>query len=203
MVCHEWPPCVCWKPVTVTMHGPERDRVKACRRRGTGIAALLAATLAVAAVPAAAQGEFGASLTRPHAIDRGGQRRYAPYIDRIARKNRLDAALVHAVISAESGYDPQAVSPKGAMGLMQLMPATARRFGVEDPFDPVANIEAGTRYLRLLINRFRNIRLALAAYNAGENVVSRYRNTVPPYGETRRYVVRVLQFYMYYQRNGA
>ena len=75
---------------------------------------------------------------------------------------------------------------------MQLMPDTAERFGVRDPFDPVANINAGTRYLRVLINQFKNIRLALAAYNAGEGVVKRYRNSVPPFHETRRYIVRVL-----------
>ena len=133
-------------------------------------------------------------------INRANRTRYTPDISRIAKRHQLDPALIHAVISAESGYDPQAVSPKGAMGLMQLMPATAERFGVRNAFDPIANINAGTRYLRVLINRFKNIRLALAAYNAGESVVTRYRNSVPPYQETRQYIVRVLNYYMYYRQ---
>ncbi len=133
-------------------------------------------------------------------INRANRTRYTPEISRIAKRHQLDPALIHAVISAESGYDPQAVSPRGAMGLMQLMPATAERFGVRNAFDPIANINAGTRYLRILINRFKNIRLALAAYNAGESVVSRYRNSVPPYQETRQYIVRVLNYYMYYRQ---
>ena len=142
---------------------------------------------------------FQKSLKQPHKINQANKKRYSPDIQRIAKKYRLDPALIHAVISAESGYNPNAVSSKGAIGLMQLMPATARRFGV-DPYNPVANITGGARYLRLLLNRFKNISLVLAAYNAGEGAVKRYRNTIPPYPETRRFVVRVIHFYMYYRR---
>ncbi|MDX1654917.1 MAG: lytic transglycosylase domain-containing protein [Candidatus Competibacteraceae bacterium] len=136
----------------------------------------------------------------PHPINETNRSRYSSAIERAARRQRLDPALVHAVISAESGYNPRAVSSKGAMGLMQLMPATARLYGVDDPFDPVANIEAGTRYLRRMVDRFKNLSLALAAYNAGPGAVARYRNTIPPYLETRRYVVRVTNFYIHYRQ---
>ena len=105
---------------------------------------------------------------------------------------------LHAVISAESGYNPNARSPKNAQGLMQLIPATARRFGVNDPYDPIENLHGGARYLRWLLDLFTDLRLALAAYNAGEGAVQRYGNTIPPYPETRTYVQRVLEFYRYY-----
>jgi soluble lytic murein transglycosylase-like protein len=119
---------------------------------------------------------------------------YRRDIVRIARKYRLDPVLIQAVISVESAFDPNAVSHKGAMGLMQLMPATAQRFGALDPYDPLLNIDAGTRYLRLLLEQFGDVRLALAAYNAGEGAVMRY-GTIPPYRETREYVVKVLHHY--------
>jgi hypothetical protein len=115
---------------------------------------------------------------------------------------RLEPALMHAVISAESSYNPWAVSPKGAMGLMQLMPGTAERFGVSNPYDPVANMHGGARYLRWLLDRFNDPRLAVAAYNAGEGAVQKYGNQIPPYQETQTYVVRVLDFYQRY-RTGA
>jgi len=145
---------------------------------------------------------FRNSLKKPLKINKSNQKRYAPHIERIARQNKLEPALVHAVISAESGYNPRAVSPKGAMGLMQLMPGTARRFGVQDAFDPVSNIKGGARYLRVLLDQFKNIKLVLAAYNAGENAVIRYRNNIPPYDETRTYVFRVINFYLYYRAMG-
>jgi soluble lytic murein transglycosylase-like protein len=112
----------------------------------------------------------------------------------------LEPALLHAVISAESGYDPQARSPKGAWGLMQLMPNTTQRFGVSDAADPTANLQGGARYLRWLLDLFKDSRLALAAYNAGEGAVQRYGHTIPPYPETRTYVRRVLEFYQQYRR---
>jgi soluble lytic murein transglycosylase-like protein len=99
--------------------------------------------------------------------------------------------LVHAVIQVESGYDERAVSRTGAKGLMQLMPETARRFNVSDPFDARQNIEGGVRYLRQLLDQFP-LKLAVAAYNAGESAVRRFRG-VPPYAETRGYVARVLR----------
>jgi soluble lytic murein transglycosylase-like protein len=138
-------------------------------------------------------------VKKPFRVNKANQKLYTPAIDRIAKKHRLDPALVHAVISVESGYNPRAVSPKGAMGLMQLMPATAERFGVKDPYDPTSNIDGGVRYLRWLMKHFKNPRLAVAAYNAGENAVKQYKNTVPPYPETQHYVIKVLNLYMYYR----
>jgi len=119
------------------------------------------------------------------------QTKFNPIIVAAAKKFDVDAALVSAVIKAESDYNPRTVSHKGARGLMQLMPATARRFGVSDSFDPVANIHAGTRYLRWLLNKFEgNADLAVAAYNAGEGNVWKY-NGVPPFRETVQYIKRV------------
>ena len=126
---------------------------------------------------------------------RRNQRRYASLIDRIARKYRLDRALVHAVVKAESAYDPEAVSTKGAVGLMQLMPGTARRYGVHDRYDPLQNLHGGGRYLRDLLFQFNDVVLALAAYNAGENAVINNGNRVPPYSETHTYIRRVLTYY--------
>jgi len=116
--------------------------------------------------------------------------RFGSLIDQAARENRLDSALIRAVIRAESNGDPQAVSPVGAKGLMQLVDSTARDMNVRDPFDPAENIRAGSRYLRQLIDRFGNLKLALAAYNAGPANVERHGG-VPPFAETREYVRRV------------
>lgn len=137
---------------------------------------------------------------KPFGIDHTNRQRFAQDIAHIASKYQLEAALIHAIISAESAFNPTAVSSAGAMGLMQLMPATAERFGVHDPFDPVANIQGGARYLRFLLDEFQNLNLALAAYNAGEGAVMRYGNTIPPYEETQTYVSRVLRFYDHYRR---
>lgn len=121
---------------------------------------------------------------------------FSPLIDAAASKYSLDPGLLHAVIRAESGYNPEAVSNKGAAGLMQLMPATADRFGVRDRFDPEENIEGGARYLSTLIDMFEaDIKLAVAAYNSGENTVKRFGNQIPPIPETQDYVVRVLRNY--------
>ncbi|MGF1608147.1 MAG: transglycosylase SLT domain-containing protein [Kiloniellales bacterium] len=129
--------------------------------------------------PAPAQAEFG----------------LAAIAETLARKHGLQPELVHAVILAESRYNAGALSHKGAMGLMQLMPATASRYGVGDPWDPSDNIDGGVRYLRDLMKQFRDLDLVLAAYNAGEQAVARYGNQVPPFAETTVYVERVKAFY--------
>ena len=118
-----------------------------------------------------------------------------------ARQKNLDPALINAVIKVESDFDPQAVSKAGAMGLMQLMPATAATLRVRDPFDPHENIAAGTRHLSDLLNRFDgNLTLALAAYHAGESRVRRY-GTIPPIEQTHRYVKKVMAAYRLYQQD--
>ncbi|MFQ5665888.1 MAG: lytic transglycosylase domain-containing protein [Candidatus Binatia bacterium] len=126
----------------------------------------------------------------------GGVRRraYDKIIREAARRHGLDVALVKAVIRAESDFVPRAVSPKGALGLMQLMPATARRRNVWRVFEPRQNVEGGVSHLRYLLDRYGgNLRLALAAYNAGEQAVDKYGG-VPPYPETWQYLTRVLRF---------
>jgi hypothetical protein len=118
---------------------------------------------------------------------------YASLIDRAAATHGVDPKLVRAVIQVESAYQHRARSPKGAMGLMQLMPATARQYSVRNPYDPAANIDAGIRHLKSLLQRFP-LRLAIAAYNAGPGAVERFRG-IPPYPETRMYVSRVLKLF--------
>lgn len=126
--------------------------------------------------------------------------RYAKHIQDAARITKLEPALIHAVISAESGYNPFARSRKGAAGLMQLMPETARRYGVTNRLDPAQNIQGGARYLRDLVRMFNNdLQLAVAAYNAGENAVVKYGNRIPPYSETMTYVPRVMTYYKKYR----
>jgi soluble lytic murein transglycosylase-like protein len=116
---------------------------------------------------------------------------YGAIIDKVSAEQGVNARLVRAVIQVESGYQERARSPKGAMGLMQLMPETARHYAVSDPYDPAANIEAGSKHLKALLERFP-LALALAAYNAGETAVQRFRG-IPPYEETRAYVSRILE----------
>jgi soluble lytic murein transglycosylase-like protein len=129
--------------------------------------------------------------TRPIAVWTARER-YEPYIQEHATRQALRPELVRAVIQVESGFNPRARSSKGAMGLMQLMPATARELGVYDPYDPYENIRGGTIYLRRLIDRYEgNEELALAAYNAGSTAVDRYGRVVPPYRETREYVRKI------------
>ena len=120
----------------------------------------------------------------------------APLIARAAMASQLRPALVHAVVRAESAYLSDAVSSAGAVGLMQLMPGTAERYGVTDRTDPEQNLRGGTEYLRDLLEMFDNdLQLALAAYNAGENAVIRYGRKIPPYKETQGYVRKVIRFY--------
>lgn len=117
---------------------------------------------------------------------------YEPLVIEHASRHAIRPELVRAVIQVESGFNPLARSPKGAMGLMQLMPQTARELGVDDPYDPAQNIGGGTKYLRQLLNRYDgDEQLALAAYNAGAGAVDRYGRAVPPYRETRDYVKKV------------
>jgi soluble lytic murein transglycosylase-like protein len=130
--------------------------------------------------------------TRPSIAERG--RAYDELIDAHAHMNGLRTDLVRAVVQVESGFNPYATSPKGAVGLMQLMPATIQRYGVKNPFNPVENVRAGVAYLRHLLDRYQdNEELALAAYNAGPGAVDRYRQTVPPYRETKNYVAQINQ----------
>ncbi len=117
---------------------------------------------------------------------------YDRFIEEAAARHGVSAELVRAVIRAESNFDPRAVSPRGAQGLMQLAPGTARDLGIANPFDPRQNIQGGVRYLRMLLERYDgNVALALAGYNAGPTAVRRHRG-IPPYRETRGYVRKVL-----------
>ena len=127
---------------------------------------------------------------------KGPMTNYEDLIVKASERYRVDSALVKAVIKAESNFNHRAVSPVGARGLMQLMPATAASLQVQDSFHPENNIDGGVRYLRYLMNLFNgNLPLVLAAYNAGENTVLRYNNRIPPYQETQTYVRRVLDYF--------
>ncbi len=131
----------------------------------------------------------GLKVTRP---PDGRSARFDPIIDERATAEGVSADLVRAVIQVESAFNPQAVSPKGAIGLMQLMPATASELGVVNPFDPAQNIGGGIKYLKQLLSRYdQKVELALAAYNAGPGAVDKYGQRVPPYQETRDYVKKI------------
>jgi soluble lytic murein transglycosylase-like protein len=122
--------------------------------------------------------------------------RYDSIIERAALSASVEPNLLRAVIVVESGFNSRAVSKRGAIGLMQLMPATATRFGVSNPYDPLQNVHAGARYLKFLMDRFgQDVGLALAAYNAGEEAVNRNGNHIPPFTETMAYVPRVMKIY--------
>jgi soluble lytic murein transglycosylase-like protein len=128
--------------------------------------------------------------------------KFEDFIISASARHSIDADLIRAVIKTESDFNSNARSSKGAMGLMQLMPDTARQHNVLDAYNPLENIEGGARHLRLLLSRYRgNLELSLAAYNAGINAVERYGG-IPPYAETRQYVRRVLHFYDGYREPG-
>ena len=183
-------------------------------------AAVLLVAIAADAPPAMAADQTGTgyrlSIPQPDAFRLGGGRGSGskppisaqladkPFTEQIhsaARDAALDPALVHAVIHVESGYNPAARSPKGALGLMQVMPETAARYGIRNPARSIeANLSAGTRYLHDLMAMFDGrLELALAAYNAGENAVRRYGHRIPPYRETEHYVPAVLAKYREWQ----
>jgi len=122
---------------------------------------------------------------------------YDGLIGLTAREQRVQPALVKAVIAAESNFDPGAISRKGAQGLMQLMPATAEQLGIDDPLEPTDNVRGGTRYLRSMLDRYGDLSRAIAAYNAGPTAVDHYGG-IPPYRETQDYVNRVLTYYRAY-----
>lgn len=154
-------------------------------------------------------GSKGNKLTRPsgnkwtRAVLKKRRDKLEPVISRVARENSIKPDLLHAVIRVESAYNVKALSPKGAQGLMQLMPQTAKSYGASDPFDARQNISAGARYLRYLLKRYnQNLELALAAYNAGETAVDKYGKKIPPYPETRNYVKKVMMFYTDKSRTG-
>ena len=130
---------------------------------------------------------LGRAILEPPAIPD----RFREMISRSAKAHGVDPRLVHALIQVESGYHTRAASPKGARGLMQLMPATGRQYGALDLFDPAINIDAGVRHLKALLSRYE-LPLALAAYNAGQGAVDRFRG-IPPFKETQNYVTRVLR----------
>lgn len=139
----------------------------------------------------------GLETPAPGKVSGSNKRKLKPMIDGIAKKRGIDKDLVHAVIAAESGYNPNAVSPKGAIGLMQVMPATAGDYGIDsadDLFDPKTNVETGTRHLKRLLKKYKNIHHAVMAYNAGEGTLDRTRGAVT-YSETRTYALRVINNY--------
>jgi soluble lytic murein transglycosylase-like protein len=124
------------------------------------------------------------------------KKKFSPFVTQAAKKYSIDAKLLHAVIRTESAYNEKAISSAGAMGLMQLMPATAKRYGVSNRKDAKQNIDGGAHYLKDLLKMFNsNLKLVLASYNAGEGAVKKYNNTIPPYPETQNYVRKVLAFY--------
>jgi soluble lytic murein transglycosylase-like protein len=136
----------------------------------------------------------GYEIPRPGTTSEANRRRLAADVGRVAREHRLEPALVQAVIAAESGFNPVAVSGDGAVGLMQILPATASDYGSVDLCDPVANLETGAAHLARLLRQYRNISHALAAYNAGEGSMQKQRRRVT-YLETRKFVVRAIEYY--------
>jgi soluble lytic murein transglycosylase-like protein len=168
--------------------------------------ALIALTILVWGLLSPAGGAIASAETSaletppPGKISVSNKRKLQPMIDAVAKGHGVDKDLVHAVIAAESGYNPSAVSSKGAIGLMQVMPATAADYGIDssdDLFDPKTNVKVGTRHLKRLISKYRSIGRAVAAYNAGEGALE--SNKAMTYPETRRYSVQVINLYRRYK----
>lgn len=154
-----------------------------------------AASMAAYRTPEMQMGLRGSERIKPREATTTGK--MAPFEDVIraaARREGVDENLVKAVVEAESSFNPKAVSPAGAKGLMQLMDGTAKALGIEDPFDPVANVKGGVEFLRSMLDKFGSISLALAAYNAGPGAVEHYGG-VPPYSETKAYVDKVIRLH--------
>ncbi|MFW6049682.1 MAG: lytic transglycosylase domain-containing protein [Myxococcota bacterium] len=172
----------------VAVRGTKKERAKPVKSKKVALAASRSRA-----------GRTGASAG-PAPAER--QRMFDGFLAQAARLYQLPVAFLRAVVKVESGFNPEVVSHRGAMGLMQLMPRTAAAMGVQNPFDPRQNIFGGSRYLRILANKFNgDLVLTIAAYNAGDGAVARYRG-VPPYRETRRYVQRVLSHYYRYRQQG-
>jgi soluble lytic murein transglycosylase-like protein len=159
--------------------------------RSTVVGARTVSPQVVAPVVVAPYSPEAEAEAAPRKAPAGPVRNIDEAVERIAAQHQLPAQLIHSVIQVESNYNPNAISSAGALGLMQLIPSTARRFGVNNVFNPVENIQGGARYLRYLLDLYKgNYPLALAAYNAGEGAVARYGG-VPPYRETQNYLVSV------------
>lgn len=185
------------RTLSVRSHRVEGDRMVLALRGGGEVvcAASLVARIEPDEVPwDEGEAEAVAPAARPEvaAAGDGAVEMVDALIQRLARHHGVDPGLVHAVVAVESAYRPGARSPRGAMGLMQLMPAVATQYGVGDPYEPRANLEAGIRHLKALLGRY-DLRTALAAYNAGEGAVQRHGG-MPPFPETRAYVARILQY---------
>lgn len=145
----------------------------------------------------------GSNTGSPFAKCSKAECKFNSIVARASKRYQVEPALIKAIIMAESGYNPRAVSNKGAMGLMQLMPVTAAELGVEDVFNPEHNINGGVRYYKKLLKRLNgDVELALAAYNAGIQTVKKYRG-VPPYKATRHYIKKVFHYYRLYKKTGA
>ena len=157
---------------------------------------------ALAAAGVSCELPAGFEAPRPGTVSEANRRKLTADIDRIAGRHRLEPALVHALIAAESGFNPVAVSVDGAIGLMQLLPGTAADYGEVDLCNPVANVETGTAHFARLLRQYRNISHALAAYNAGEGSMQKQRRRVT-YLETRKFVVRAIDFYWRYRGKTA
>jgi soluble lytic murein transglycosylase-like protein len=183
------------RSMSVASHRIEGDRVIVALRGGGEMSfdRTLIAKITADEVPYTAEATGETTPRVAPIVESGGlagKTAYDPIIESAATKHDVDARIVKAVIQVESAFQPRARSHKGAMGLMQLMPQTARQYRARNPYDPTSNIDAGTKYLKRLLNEFE-LPLALAAYNAGEGAVRRFGG-IPPYAETQAYVAKIL-----------